>query len=80
MSAVLAWQASAPPPEPKPIHATFPPWLRAWWIFSERGFDAWWADVWIVIGWGLAVVALTLVSPLVLIGITCRGLVHAACK
>ena len=57
-----------------PIAKHLPKPLRLWWEWAEVGMTAWSRDVWAVLGWGLALVALLLTSPIYLIGQSCRYL------
>ena len=56
------------PPSPVSISSRLPFPIREWWIWTEVGFDAWREDVWGVVGWMLAALALLLVSPIAGIG------------
>lgn len=58
----------------QPISKSLPDPLRIWWEWAEEGMAAWRNDVWAIIGWLLAIVALVLISPLYIVGQVCRYL------
>ena len=59
---------------PTPIASHLPSPLKEWWEWTEVGFESWRIDVWAVIGWFLAVIALALVAPIAGVGQLCRQL------
>ena len=62
--------------KPREIADALPAWLAMWWRWMEAGVTAWGREVGIVGGWILVGVVLVVVSPIALVGQTCRALVR----